>query len=105
MASVPGYNEEYPVDNMQLRNFRRISLPAESDANDSRNQNCLSTYREIFCPYLRLVSFSTAIAILNINLFIVTLVHSFINGGLDSKNEVFLAPNINTLVTFGAKVS
>ena len=110
MANIHGFgdmqrinqpaNDEYlPVNNMN-------DLPFFSPSSivDPRRQGFFSVVRTIFCPFFKPLSFISAMCIIDICVFTVTIIYSLYNNGLDTNNDVLLAPNINTLLLFGAKV-
>jgi len=98
--------ENNPPVNPLLGNnlFNRIFSFGHQNENP-RDQGFFSTYRTIFCPSLKTLSFTFVIIIVNIFFYIVTLLHSIANGGLETKDDSFLAPSESTLLLFGAKVS
>ena len=90
--------------NMGGAAMARLPFLSSQDNEDPRRQGFFSTLRSILCPYFKPVSFIFMICILDIAVYIGTLVHSVNNGGLDSSGKKFLGPSSETLTTFGAKV-
>ena len=67
---------------------------------DPREQTLLSYLKEVICPFFRLKSFSFVILMINLIVFIISLIPN----GLEpsQKGEKFLPPSIKTLELFGS---
>lgn len=79
-------------------------LTRETTAEDVRSMGFFSTFHSVFCPFLRIYSVVAIASILHIVLYILMLIHSVSNYGLNPVPGVFLGPHPETLKTFGAKV-
>lgn len=69
-----------------------------------RTQGFLSTMKGIFCPYFKPISFIFSMCIVDLCVFIITIGYSIYSDGLETTNDIFLAPSFSTLIKFGAKV-
>jgi hypothetical protein len=104
MANAPE-NVEVEGNNQPPANiFNRAPLLVPPNIDNPRTLGFFSTYRSIFCPTLRIVSFIFIISAIDIFIYIACIVHSLSTGGLGSERETFLAPSNSTLFLFGSKV-
>lgn len=107
MANVQE-NENNELNNQPPANppgiLNRIPLLVPQNMEDPRSRGFVSTFRSIFCPTLNVVSFVFVVSLIDILLYLVSLFHSASTGGLESKDDIFLAPSNSTLILFGAKV-
>lgn len=97
-----------PGNNAQAGNLpnllNRVPLLDSQRMDDPRAQGFFSTYRTIFCPSLKLVSFIFVVSVLDILVYCFSLCYSACTGGLETRTGRFLAPSNSTLLDFGAKV-
>lgn len=83
-----------------------VQLFREEGGNeDPRKDNCCITIKHVCCPYFHATQFVFIVSIIDILVYIGTLVHSIVLfHSLDKNQRAFLGPCMSTLVTFGAKV-
>eukprot|EP00826_Nyctotherus_ovalis_P041068 TRINITY_DN40_c0_g1_i17.p2 TRINITY_DN40_c0_g1~~TRINITY_DN40_c0_g1_i17.p2 ORF type:complete len:130 (-),score=20.36 TRINITY_DN40_c0_g1_i17:245-634(-) len=114
MANVHGFRDYRENRNRNregaggFMDGRRIAnvpfLTRETTAENVRGMGFFDTFHSIFCPFLKAYSVVAIASILHIVLYILMLIHSVSNYGLNQSTTVFLGPHPETLEAFGAKV-
>lgn len=86
-----------------MGNFPLFSSGIAND--DPRSLGFFGTIQSIFCPFFKVRSFIAIISVIDVLMYLITLIHSLSNEGLSKDTKNFLGPNDGTLDTFGAKVN
>jgi membrane associated rhomboid family serine protease len=90
----PADNERRPINNNRASPSNIHSI---NDGGGPRNEKFCGTLKTVFCPSFEFMSFICMMSITQTCIFIITVFW----GGLDDTG--FLAPSLDTLITFGAK--
>jgi len=79
-------------------------LSVEISADELRRKTFLPTMKYLFCPHLKLISVTAIVSMINVFFYVLILLYSSIDKGLESEATAFLGAHPATLEMFGAKV-
>lgn len=104
MSNIHRLNENNDNQNapnpQNRRNLSMFGQNLNSNSINPREETFCSFLKNFCCPFLKFASFIAVITLLDITMYIITILY----GGIDDVDNGFLAPTISTLDRFGMSV-